>query len=169
MDKAITTAMLIVVSMVMVVMLFNVAYPAIVEGGDAMASMADRENERLRSQISVIHAVAEWDNGAAQDTNGNGTLEAFVWVKNVGDTRIPAGGIGRLDVFFGPQGNFQRIPNAGESTTGTYWDAIVINATDWEPTSTIMITIHQAPLQAGQQFLKVITPNGVSSEYFWSL
>lgn len=169
MDKAITTAMLIVISMVMVVMLFNVAYPAIVEGGDAMANMADRENERLRSQISVIHAAAEWANGAPQDINGNGMIEATVWVKNVGDIRIPAAGIQRLDVFFGPQGNFQRIPHASESMAGPYWDATIINATDFEPTSTLVITIHQAPLQAGQQFLKIITPNGVSSEYFWSL
>ena len=169
MDKAITTAMLIVISMVMVVMLFNVAYPAIVESGDAMTSMADRENDRLRSQISVIHAAAEWSNGASLDTNGNGVIEAVVWVKNIGDTRIPSAGIQRLDVFFGPQGNFQRIPHASESTSSIYWDATIVNATDWEPSSTLMITIHHASLQAGQQFLKVITPNGVSSEYFWSL
>ncbi|HML20615.1 MAG TPA: hypothetical protein PKD09_03135 [Aggregatilinea sp.] len=169
MDKAITTAMLIVISMVMAVMLFNVAYPAIVEGGDAIVNMADQQNDRLRSQITIVHAAAEWTNGAVQDTNGNGVIEVFVWVKNVGDTRLPYAGIERLDIFFGPQGNFKRIPHASESTTGTYWDATVVNATDWEPTATLAITIHQAPLQAGQQFLKVTMPNGIDSEYFWSL
>lgn len=167
MDKAITTALLIVVSMIMAVSLFNVAYPAIVEGGDAIASMADRANERIRSQIMVIHATAEWQDGAPVDMNASGDIEAFVWVKNVGDTRIAA--VERVDVFFGKEGNFARIPHASESTSGTYWQASLDNAAEWTPTATLRITIHNAPLQAGRQLVKIVAPNGVSDEYFWSL
>jgi hypothetical protein len=167
MDKIITTALLIVVSMIMAVSLFNVAYPAIVEGGDAIASMTNRANERIRSQIMVIYATAEWQDGAPVDLNASGDIEAFVWVKNVGDTRLAA--VERVDVFFGQEGNFARIPHASESASGTYWQASLDNATEWTPTATLRITIHNAPLQAGRQFVKIVAPNGVSDEYFWSL
>ncbi|NLF79253.1 MAG: hypothetical protein GX573_26460 [Chloroflexi bacterium] len=167
MDKAITTALLIVISMIMAVSLFNVAYPAIVEGGDAIASMADRAGERIRSQIAIVHAAAEWQNGAPVDMNSSGDLEAYIWVKNIGDARIAA--VERVDVFFGQEGNFARIPHASESTSGTYWQASIDNAAEWTPTATLRITIRNAPLQAGRQFVKVVAPNGVWDEYFWSL
>lgn len=167
MDKVITTVLLIVASMIMAVSLFNVAYPAIVEGGDAIASMTDRADERIRSQIMIIHATAEWQNGAPQDLNANGDIEAFVWVKNIGDTRISA--VERVDVFFGKEGNFARIPHASESTSGTYWQATVDNASEWSPTATLRITIHNASLQAGRQFIKIVAPSGVTDDYFWSL
>ena len=167
MAKVITTALLIVASMVMAVALFNIAYPAIVRGGDAIASMVDRADERIRSQIVIVHADAEWHDGAPRDLNGSGDIEAVIWVKNVGDTRIAA--VERLDVFFGAEGNFARIPHASESTSGPYWQATVENAPEWTPTATLRITLHNAPLQAGRQFVKVITPSGVAHEYFWSL
>lgn len=167
MDKIITTALLIVASMVMAVALFNIAYPAIVRGGDAIASMVDRADERIRSQIVIVHAAAEWHDGAPQDLNGSGDIEAVIWVKNVGDTRIAA--VERLDLFFGTEGNFMRIPHASESVAGPYWQATVENASEWTPTATLRITLHNAPLHAGRQFVKVIAPSGVAHEYFWSL
>ena len=59
MDKAITSAMLITISMIMVMMLFNVAYPAIIEGGDTIANMTGRSEARMSTQIEVVHAASE--------------------------------------------------------------------------------------------------------------
>src|SRR5689334_10362309 len=110
MDKAITTALLIVISMIMALLLFNIAYPAIVQSGDAIASMASRASDRMDTQIRIIHAAGELDSsGWWQNSNGNSEFEVFVWVKNLGDTRISA--LNSLDVFFGPEGNFTRIPH----------------------------------------------------------
>ncbi|MBI5671463.1 MAG: hypothetical protein HZC41_26015 [Chloroflexi bacterium] len=167
MDKTITTALLIVVSMVMALMLFNVAYPAVIEGGDAIASMANRADQRMKSQIVIIHAAGELDSsGWWQDTNGNGDFDVFVWVKNVGAARII--GLERMDVFFGAEGNFTRIPH--QSTAGgsyPYWTAQVENEADWNPTATLKITIHyQLALSSGRYFTKVIIPSGVSSDYY---
>lgn len=153
MDKVFTTALLIIASMIMAIMLFNVAYPAIVEGGDAIANMADRADERLRSQIVIVHATAVGS-------------EVYVWVKNVGSTRITA--IERADVFFGPESGFQRIPHASAGMGGVYWEGAVVNAAEWEPTATLRITIHAGVPTVGRQFVKMIAPNGVASEYFWS-
>lgn len=167
MDKAITTALLIVVSMVMALMLFNVAYPAITQGGDAIAGMADQADEQMRSQISVIHAAAELDSiGAWQDSNSNGNFDVFVWVKNLGDSRIIA--LDDMDVFFGPEGNFTRIPykdDAGGSFPN--WTYQLENISEWNPTGTLRIVIHyNSALSSGRYFARVITPIGVSADYF---
>ena len=55
-------------------------------------------DDRLRSDIEIIHAVGELDSGGAfADTNANGRFEIFVWVKNVGDTRVLS--LDEIDVF----------------------------------------------------------------------
>lgn len=166
MDKVITTALFIVISMIMALMLFNVAYPAVIEGGDAITSMSDRADERLKSQVTLIHMAGELDStGWWQDTNGNGQFDTFIWVKNTGTTRILPQA---LDVFFGPEGNFARIPNQNEASgMYPYWTWQVENATDWTPTATLKITIHyQMPLASGRYFGKVIAPSGVFDESF---
>ncbi|MFN8375908.1 MAG: hypothetical protein U0694_23925 [Anaerolineae bacterium] len=170
MDKAITTALLIVISMIMALMLFNIAYPAIIQSGDAIASMANRTSDRMDTQITVIHAAGELDSsGWWQNSNGNSEFEVFIWVKNIGDTRIIA--LDNLDVFFGPEGNFTRIPNqvnAGGSYP--YWTWNVEGGTEWNPTSTLRITVHyQMPQAQGRYFFKVSTTDGVSAEDYLGL
>lgn len=170
MDKAITTALLIVVGMMMALMLFNTAYPAVLEGGNAITSMARRADQQMRSQISIIHAASELDgSGWWQDTNGNGQFEVFIWVKNIGATRINP--IESLDVFFGPEGNFTRVPHESQAG-GSFpnWSANLENGTEWSPTTTLRIAVHYAlPLGTGRYYAKVITPSGVDAEYFMGM
>lgn len=167
MDKAISTALFIIISMTMALMLFNVAYPAVVEGGDAIASMGNRAGDQMRTDLKVIHAAAELDSsGTWQDTNGNGTFETFIWVKNIGMNTIRP--VENLDVFFGAEASFARIPhqsNAGGSTP--YWTGTVEGGGNWSPTGTLCITVHYAaPLSSGRYYIQITTPNGVSDEYF---
>lgn len=165
MDKAITTALLIVVSMVMAVMLFNVSYPAVIEGGDSIRNMANRAEQHMKSQITIIHTAGELDStGWWQDTNGNGDFEVFVWIKNTGSIRINA--LEYLDVFFGPDGAFMRIPFK-DNANGSYpfWTWQVENGTEWTPSATLRIAIHhEFPLAAGHYFIKVSTPSGVTDD-----
>ncbi|MBK8986474.1 MAG: hypothetical protein IPM39_10390 [Chloroflexi bacterium] len=169
MDKAIMTTMLIVISMVMGVLLFHAAYPAIIESNDAMTSMTSRADEKLRSQITIVHSVGELDSrGWWQDTNGDGNFNVFAWVKNVGETRMVA--LEQTDVFFGPEGAFNRIPHHSKASGYPYWTWQVENGSQWTPTTTLKITVHYGvPLGNGRYFLKVITPNGVDAEYFFSM
>jgi hypothetical protein len=164
-DKVITTALLIVVSIVMALLLFNNTYPAIQESSAALSSMAARNDSRMDSQIEIVHATGELDgDGWWQDTNGNGDFEVFLWVKNIGSSRIAA--IEQVDVFFGPEGNFTRIPPQSQAGgSSPYWSWQVENATDWVPTATLRIAIHYSyPLSSGRYFAKVVAPNGVSAE-----
>jgi hypothetical protein len=170
MDKAVITAIFIVAGLILALTLFNAAFPAIIQGGDAIASMASRSEERMRTQISIIHAAGELDSsGWWQDTNGNGDFDVFVWVKNTGASRIT--GLEHLDIFFGPEGNFIRIPH--ESVTGgsePYWSWSVENASEWIPTGTLKITLHYGlALSDGRYYVKVTTPSGISDSYFLSM
>ena len=170
MDKVITTALLIVISMVMALMLFNVAYPAIIEGGDAIVSMAGRIEDRMKSQIAIIHVSSELDaDGWPQDFNNNGLFDVFMWVKNVGTSRITA--LDNLDIFFGAEGNFARIPYGSSAGGGApYWSWDLENAEEWAPTATLRITIHYgAALSSGRYFAKVTVPSGVWDDYYLGL
>ena len=57
MDKVIVTALLIVVGVISVMMMFNALYPLIGQNADAMSAMQSRMDERLKSQIEIIHAA----------------------------------------------------------------------------------------------------------------
>lgn len=167
MDKVITTTLLIVIGMVMAVTLFNGAYPAVVDSGQAISDMAGRAEDRLRSQIEIIHLAGELDSGGWwQDVNGNGYFDVYVWVKNVGSTRLFP--IESADVFFGPEGDFARIPHVSQAG-GAYprWTEQIENASVWTPSATLKIAIaYELPLPAGRYFIKVTAPNGVFDEDF---
>lgn len=170
MDKTITTALLIVIGMVMAVTMFNVAFPAVQESSSAMANMASRADDRLRTQAVIIQAVGELDSdGWWQDNNNNGYFDMFVWLKNVGSVSITP--MERVDVFFGPEGNFVRIPGDGAANGGfPNWSYDFENATEWAPSATLKISIHyDSPLDSGRYFVKVVLPNGESAEYFMGL
>jgi hypothetical protein len=157
-DKTITTAFLIIAGVVSAVALFSAVYPAVILGGDALRRMEGRVSERLSSQIEIIHATQD----PVEQT------EALVWVKNVGSLRIRA--IENCDVFFGLEGDFGRASHG--SGSGTLWWTWVLeeNGSDWDPTTTLKITIHDTGgLSAGRYFVKVTIPNGIDDEYYFSI
>ncbi len=167
MDKVITTALLIVIGMVLAVTLFNAAYPAVMDSGQAISDMAGRTQDRMQSQIEIIHVAGELDSsGWWQDVNGNGYFDVLVWVKNVGSTRIFP--IESADVFFGPEGNFARIPQASQAGEAyPRWTGQIENGSEWAPTTTLKIAIaYELPLPAGRYFIKVAAPNGVFDDDF---
>jgi hypothetical protein len=153
--------------MIMAVGLFNAAYPAVVDSSQAINNMAARSEDRLQSQIEIIHVAAELDSdGWWQDTDGNGYFDVFVWVKNIGSTRIYP--VESLDVFFGSEGSFVRIPHANYAG-GTYprWSGRIENGSDWTPTGTLRIAIsYSYPQPSGRYYVKVTAPNGVSDETY---
>lgn len=171
MDKTIVTSFMIIAALICAVLTFKGLYPAVVRGSDAVATMGRRMDVRFKSEIEIIHAAGELDSdGAWQDLNGDGDFDAFLWVKNVGSLRISA--VESCDLFFGPEGNFSRIPH--ESRAGgafPYWSYEIENdATAWDPTSTAEVTVHfPAALSSQRYFVKVVTPDGVADEYYYSM
>ena len=95
---------------------------------------------------------------------------ADVWVKNTGASTVD--GIDRVDVFFGPDGNFQRIAQGDDSScTAPCWYYTIENATSWEPTATLHITVkYDSNLSTGTTYyIKVVTPNGIADSKFFTV
>ena len=151
MDKTIVTALLVIAGVISAVFVFNSIYPVIVESSDAMTSMERRMDERLKSQVAIIHASKSGSN-------------ILIWVKNVGDLRVAAPEAS--DLFFGPQGNYSRIPYQSGTPNWTY---SIENDADWNPSATLRITISgYSPLNSGRYYIKLVLPNGISDEYYFS-
>lgn len=155
MDKAIITVFMIVAGVVAAALVFNAVYPAIVQSNGALVSMGARADERLRSEIAVIHATKSSEYSDV----------ALVWVKNVGASSIKA--VERCDVFFGPEGDFRLVPYG---TGDPHWEYAVENDSYWKPTATLRVTVDlDYPLVAGERyFFKMTTPSGVSDECYFS-
>ena len=153
MDKIIVTVFLVMAGVISSVFAFNSIYPAIVQSGDAMTAMERRIDERMKTQIKIINAAR----------SGN---DVVIWVKNIGNLRVLAPEAS--DVFFGPQGNYARIPYS----VGTpNWFYTIENSSDydWNPTATLKLTIaYSSPPDPGTYFIKVVLTNGISDEYLVS-
>ena len=155
---------------------FNAIFPALNRSSGAIVTSSAKIDERLRSDIEIIHVVGELNaSGSFADSSPtNGVFEIFVWVKNVGDTRITS--IENTDVFIGGIGSFSRIPHLVEVQAGTYprWSHTIEGSEDdtqLNPTDTLKITIdYDTDTQAqGTYDVKVTVPSGVTDEYFFSM
>jgi hypothetical protein len=143
---------------VAVIAVVNAVMPAVSRSQGALVTTSDVVNDRISTDIEIIHATGV-DTATSSDA----------WVKNVGASRL--GPLDKLDVFFGPEDAFQRIPYGGASCTAPCWEYELENDTQWGPTASLHITIYpEDPLAAGTTyFIKVVTPNGISDAKFFSI
>ena len=158
MDKAITTALLIIAGVVCMIFVFNSVYPTINRSSQAMVSMAEKVDERMKSRISIVHAA-----------NSANRTSVYLWVKNVGTQRIVA--IEESDLFFGKENEFERISHADDAgSTYPRWSYTLENDTEWQTSATLKITItYTSDPGTGTYFSKFIIPNGISDEFYFSM
>ncbi|MFC1902336.1 hypothetical protein ACFLX3_05385 [Chloroflexota bacterium] len=158
MDKAITTALLIIAGIVCMIFVFNSVYPMINRSSQAMVSMAETIDERMKSRINIVHAA-----------NSANRTSVYLWVKNVGTQRITT--IDESDLFFGPSDNFSRVPYTDDAE-GSYpqWTYDLENDTEWQTSATLKISIaYASDPGAGTYYTKMVIPNGISDEYYLSM
>jgi flagellar protein FlaG len=171
MDKVLSTILLVVAAVVCVVLVINAVYPAITSSSGALSSISASMNERIKTQVKIIHATGELNSsGNWVDTNSDGDFDVLVWIKNIGTE--PVDDIGRCDVFLsGSNTIWTWIPYV-DYAAGSYprWSYVIENGTEWATATTLMIKIHySSPLTSGQYNIKVMAPNGVSDEYDFSM
>ena len=172
--------LLTIAGVVSVLAILNAMFPAIGRGSSAVITVAAKVDDRIKSQIRIVHVTGELDeNQDWQDTDSNGDFDVFLWVKNVGASRIVA--IKEADVFFGKEGDFSRMPYVDDAGGAKpHWTYQLENDSEWKSTATLKIAIHYtatcgpapcspAPLASDTYFVKVIAPNGVSDEHFFSM
>lgn len=143
---------------VAIMAVINTVLPAVGRTSGALVATADVVDQRISSQIEIIHATGE-----------TGTSTVHLWVKNVGAaTQSP---LEMVDVFFGPENDFSRIPYGGAGCSAPCWEYDLENDTIWAPTATLRITIHwDQNLQTGVvYYVKVVSPNGVDDAKLFTL
>ena len=167
--------MLTIAGVASIAAIINAIFPMVTRTAGSIVTSSAKVDDRLRSGIEIIHAVGELNSsGTFADTNSNARFEIFVWVKNVGATRILS--LDEIDVFVGQIGNFERIPHQVEVEAGVYprWSHDIegqSNDTEWNPKQTLKVTIdYDTDTQSqGTYDIKVTIPNGISDEYFFSM
>ena len=140
------------------VFVFNSVYPMVNRSSHAMVSMADTIDERMKSRINVVHAA-----------NTANRTSVYLWIKNVGSARIVD--IEEMDVFFGQESDFERVPYTDDAAGGyPQWSYSLENDTEWLTSATCKITIeYSSDPGAGTYFAKIVIPNGISDEYYFSM
>jgi flagellar protein FlaG len=151
--------MLTIAAIVAIVAVVNAVLPSVSRTSGALISASGSVEDRIASQIEVVHATGQ-----------TSSPNADVWVKNTGAATIDP--LSRVDVFFGPEGDFQRITyDASSSCTAPCWYSTIENASTWEPTATLHVTVkYTANLSAGATYyIKVVTPNGIADSKFFTV
>jgi archaeal flagellar protein FlaG len=147
------TLLLIIGGVVCCMVVINAIFPAIMESTGAIADATGKIDDRIRCKVEIIE----------MSNSGN---DVYVWIKNVGASRI--GGINSSDVFFGPEGNFARIPYGETGAAMPYWNYTIESGTTWQPTATVKLTIHLPSTPSGSYYFKVVLPNGISDQDIYS-
>ena len=169
MDKVLTTILLVVASIVAVVMVINAVYPATTLSSSALSGVSARMGDRMRSQMSIIHVAGELDkDGVWQDINSDNEFDVFLWVKNIGTATIV--NIENSDLFIGNTGNWTRVAHKDWAVSLPSWEYSIENGSEWGQSSTITVEVsYSSPLSPGEYKSKIIAPNGVSEEYYFSM
>jgi flagellar protein FlaG len=166
-DKVITSMMLIIASIVALIFVVNAILPTIQRTSNDIAVAGDVVGARLRSDVRIVEASGVVDSDSVD-----------VWVKNVGASTISS--LDKIDVFFGPTDNFQRVAYDSADTcpnpdppprAQSCWQYVLENDTEWGPSATLGITIYlPSNLTAATDYVvTVVLPNGITASKVFTL
>jgi hypothetical protein len=150
--------MLTIAAIVAIAAVINAVLPSVGRTTGALVSASSVVGDRIASQIEIVHATGQ-----------DGDADADVWVKNIGAATVVS--VERVDVFFGPDGDFQRVTYGGAGCAAPCWEYTIENASEWEPTATLHIVIHASDVLAAgtSYYVKVVTPNGIADSKFFTI
>ena len=154
MEKAITTAMLVIASIVAAIALINAVLPSVGKSASALATANGEAANRIRTDIDIIHSTG----------NTSGTVT--VWVKNVGTQVIRS--IESSDIILTKPNSVSRLPYVS-GCSSECWDYILEDsASDWTKAVTVKFTLTTA-VATGTYSVSVAAPNGVSASKDFSV
>ena len=149
MEKAITTSLLIIASIVAALALINSVIPAMGKSASALATANSTTADRIRTDIEIIHATGD-------DTNNVIT----VWVKNVGTKKIHT--ISSSDIILTTPTTVASLRYVSGCSSECWDYAFEGGATDWSRAVTVKFTLKTA-VTTGVYTVTVSTPNSASA------
>tara|TARA_B100000315_G_scaffold255372_1_gene298566 strand:- start:8464 stop:8931 length:468 start_codon:yes stop_codon:yes gene_type:complete len=155
MEKVISTALLIIASVVASLALINAVMPALGKSSSALVTANKSAAERIKTDIDIVHA-----------TGDTGTNTVTVWVKNIGPQVIKV--ISDSDVFLTKPSSVVRLPY-GDGCSSNCWDfTIEGSSVDWSQAVTVKFTLYTA-MAVGTHTISVAVFNAVSASKDFSV
>lgn len=154
MDKVITSALLIIASVIAAMALINAVLPAVSKSSGALLQANSAAADRIRTDIEIVHV--------ASDTSSGSEDQIVVWVKSVGPNKIIS--IEDTDVFLTMPSTVKRVTYDAAGSVES-WNYTLENGTEWTQTVTVKITLHltDASVVAGAYSVTVSVYNSVSA------
>jgi archaellum component FlaG (FlaF/FlaG flagellin family) len=156
MDKVLTATLLTMAAVVAAIMVINTMLPALGKASSSLISSTGAASDQIKTNLDIVHV--------ATNTSTN---QILVYVKNIGTIEITD--IDSSDVFLQTgTATYDRITyNAGSNPKWIY--TIQDSATAWTQNRTVLITITVSSLTSGDYKVRIVTPNGVSTEESFSV
>ncbi|OPY27778.1 MAG: hypothetical protein A4E28_01845 [Methanocella sp. PtaU1.Bin125] len=153
-QEVISSAILIIAAIIATVALVNAVYPSLFTTTDSVQSVSDTASDRLKTDVNVDMASMQ-----------NATT-LFLWAKNVGSIKVPAGKLPYTDLYFGEPGSMAMVER---SETAAFRWAYVLDDMDgngdWDPGEILQIAITDAGashLTTGTHDLQLVLYNSAS-------
>ncbi len=156
MEKAITTALFIIASVVATIALINAVIPALGKSSGALVTANAAASDRIKTDIEILHATG--------DTSAK---TVTFWVKNIGTTTIKD--ITASDIFLDTPTSVSRLSYTSGCSSDC-WDYVLEGgATDWRNSETVKFTVTLSSLDSGVYSIQLSVFNGVSADKDFSI
>ncbi|RLI79922.1 hypothetical protein DRP05_02400 [Archaeoglobales archaeon] len=158
--EVITTALLAIASIIAVAALIKAAIPSIHSMAGTFNSLAENMEERIETNVDIIFISVN----SGKDT-------VYIWVKNIGNNKIPVGYVNKSDLFIYSSSNYWHV--LFNSASHPTWDYEFENGDGdnyWETGETIKITVQfGSALSSDEYTADFILYNGISTSDIFSV
>ena len=156
MEKAITSGLFIIASVVATIALINAVIPALGKSSSALVTANAAASDRIKTDIEILYAT------------GDTTAKTVTfWVKNIGTTTIKD--ITVSDIFLDTPTSVSRLSYTSGCTSDCWDYALEGGATDWRYTETVKFIITLPSLSTGVYSIRLTVFNGVSADKDFSI
>ena len=156
MEKAISSSLFIIASVVATIALINAVLPALGKSSGALVSANAAASDRIRTDIEILHATG--------DTSAK---TVTFWVKNIGTTTIKD--ITVSDIFLDTPSSVNRLSYTSGCSSDCWDYALEGGATVWKQSKTVKFTLTLSTLDSGVYSVRLSVFNGVSADKDFSV
>jgi len=151
-SETITSALFMIAAVTSASILIATILPVIFGMSQTFGAVSDKQDSRLRTDLSIINTFAR-----SSDKTGQ------IWIKNTGSTRISASEIAGTSVFFGKSDDFEMLIYSGALAAGTWTNESV--GEKWDPGETLAINVQSSAGKVwsggNEMYVSFALPNGV--------
>lgn len=150
-------AILIIASVIVAGSVAGVVLSQIGVFESSITQTSEDQKDKLLTKIKIIYVANSTDN------------DAEVWVKNIGKNPITS--LDKMDVYFGPVNAVQRFAyTVGDVDETWEINGGIPNPPVWQQMDTLELQLDEDSLAKSTTYeIRVITPQGISDEYIFSI